>query len=125
MISQIFAAPMIGVGSVDWFRYPLPPNRTCGSPDPALQSVVLPARGLTVQRMGVSCKLRGSRVGAPSTSVLSGPAVRPALISVRALSGTSSPMGNVVGVFPLGSDFTSPPSCTPSLPRHYPASSLL
>jgi hypothetical protein len=23
---------MIGVGSIDWFRRPLPPNRTCGSP---------------------------------------------------------------------------------------------
>jgi hypothetical protein len=23
----------IGVGSIDWFRCPLPPNRTCGSPD--------------------------------------------------------------------------------------------
>src|SRR5215469_6482622 len=62
---------------------------------------------------------------APSASVLSGPAVRSALISVRALSDTSSPAGNVVGVVPHGSDFTSPPSCTPSLPRHYPASSLL
>jgi hypothetical protein len=51
--------------------------------------------------------------------------VRTALISVRALTDTLSPEGNVVGVVPLGPDFTSPPSCTPSLPRHYQASSLL
>ena len=39
-----------------------------------------PRGGLTVQRMGVSCKLRGSRLVAPSASMLSGPAVHPALI---------------------------------------------
>jgi len=66
--------------------------------------------------MGVSCKLRGSCLVAPSASVLSGPAVRPAFISVRTLSDTSSPEGNVVGVVPHGSDFMSPPSCPPSLP---------
>src|SRR5215471_21274879 len=71
-----------------------PPSLRTGRadlPHTALQSVVLPARGLTVQRMGVSYKLRGSRLAAPSASVLSGPAVRPALIGVRTLSDAPGP----------------------------------
>ena len=43
--------------------------------------MVLPTRGLTFQRMGVSCKLRGSRLVCSSASVLSGPSVRSALIA--------------------------------------------
>jgi hypothetical protein len=31
-------AHIIGVGSGDWFRHPLPPNRTCGSPGIRLSS---------------------------------------------------------------------------------------
>src|SRR5215831_13753558 len=78
---------LIGVGSVDWFRYPLPPNRTCRFPASGSPVGGLTREGLSVQRHEVSYKLRGSRLVGPSASVPSGPAVRPALISVRTLSG--------------------------------------
>src|SRR5215471_19416312 len=105
-----------------------PPSLRTGRadlPHPALQSVVLPARGLTVQRMGVSCKLRGSRLassvsirvvrsgGSPCSHQRQGPLRR------------FQPIRQYRRFFPHGPNFTSPPSCTPSLPRHYPASSLL
>src|SRR5215831_16461780 len=77
----------IWVGSVDWFRYPLPPNRTCRFPASGSPFGGLTREGLSVQRYEVSYKLRGSRLVGPSASVPSGPAVRPALISVRTLSG--------------------------------------
>jgi len=43
---------VIGVGKSDWFRTPLPPNRTCRSP--AFGSPVdrSPSSGLTDRRMG-------------------------------------------------------------------------
>jgi hypothetical protein len=31
--ADFVGSALIGVGSIDWFRCPLPPNRTCGSPD--------------------------------------------------------------------------------------------
>jgi len=45
---QHSAAPpglLIGVGSIDWLRHPLPPNRTCGSPASGS-----PVGGLTCER---------------------------------------------------------------------------
>src|SRR5690242_16838498 len=44
---------MIGVGSRDWVRDPLPPNRTGGSPASGSPVDGSPARGLADQVMGV------------------------------------------------------------------------
>ncbi len=44
---------MIGVGSADWVRHPLPPNRTCGSPASGSPVDGSPARGLADLRIGV------------------------------------------------------------------------
>jgi len=82
---------VIGVGSVDWFRCPSFRTRTCGSPAYGSPAYGSPVGGFTSKRTdgprhGVSRKLRGSR-WAPSASVSSRPAVRPALTSVRDLSG--------------------------------------
>jgi len=57
---------------------------------------------------------------APSASVSSRPAVRLALISVEDPSGVLAHKAISSSVFPHGPNFRSPPSCTPSLPRHYP-----
>src|SRR5215468_1966904 len=43
----------IGVGSIDWLRSPSLRTGRADLPHPALQLVVLPARGLTGQTMGV------------------------------------------------------------------------
>ena len=45
---------MIGVGSVDWVRHPLPPNRTCGSPASGSPVDGLPASGLAGKDMGLA-----------------------------------------------------------------------
>src|SRR5262245_26953384 len=45
---HLLCRKMTGVGSVDWFRYPLPPNRTCGSPASGS-----PVGGLTCERTGM------------------------------------------------------------------------
>jgi hypothetical protein len=87
----------IGVGSVDWFRYPLPPNRTCGSPASGS-----PVGGLTCERTdgprhGVSCKLRGSglvgsvgiRVVQPRGSSRSHVEPSPAVLALKAMLSVS------------------------------------
>src|SRR5689334_5481205 len=44
---------MIGVGRDDWFRLPLPPNRTGGSPASGSPVEESPRKGLADSRMGM------------------------------------------------------------------------
>src|SRR5882672_9107065 len=133
---------LIGVGSIDWFRCPLPPNRTCefpayGSPVGGFthEGTDRPGHGRPASCRAQTLQSRHSPPLTPSSRAVSIRAVqtvgsvhdqsraRPAVLGSSparlALSGTPA------GVFPSCSDKTSPPSCTPSLHRRYPASSLL
>src|SRR5262249_30756393 len=65
------AAAPIGVGRAGWFRLPLPPNRTCGSPASGPPAGGLAREATDGPRTGVSRKLRGSRlVGSISIRVI-------------------------------------------------------
>jgi hypothetical protein len=144
---------LIGVGRTDWVRSPLPPNRTCGSPASGSPVDGLPARGLAYLGMGAlqaEDPMPGKEgIGQPDVSdqvvplAAFDPFSRPASIRAvhtrgsthdhswcGAIASRISPAcvalsGTATGLSPLVMVIESPSSCTPWLPRHYPASSLL
>jgi hypothetical protein len=133
---------MVGVGSVDWVRRPLPPNRTCGSPASGSPVDGSPARGLA-DKTQASCKPKSRysakrALGVPSLTpvgaVSSGAGQKRGSLhdhswcgierlmdrsgGVVALTGNAA--GSVRGCGQRGSIFLHPLA-----PRRYPASSLL
>jgi len=139
----------IGVGRDDWFHPPLPPNRTCGSPDIRLSSRwSFLLRGLADQFMGCCKHFNPHLAKFPLTPVSEGcqhpcRPIRwfgPRPVTLKCChhwvlsEKVSRFRHSLIGVCPAvwlstGSRepvvVTSPPSCTPLLPQSYPGSSLL
>ena len=117
-------------------RRPLPPNRTCGSPASGSPVDGSPARGLADKTeaeckpkslclakmaLGVSSLTPGS---GPSAAALAKCAVRPTTIPGAATKASWVDPARVALTARVVA-IASPSSCTPWLPRRYPASSLL
>ncbi len=123
----------IGVGRDDLFHPPLPPNRTCGSPDIRLSSRwSFLLRGLADQFMGC-CKHFNPHLAKFPLTLVSEGCQHPCL-PIRWFGPRPVTLKCCHGVCPAvwlstGSRepavVTSPPSCTPLLPQSYPGSSLL